>query len=117
GDRHDARVLIRQVDLLFVFNLATRWLRWPTGRLLACLLLSLRTCRELRVVLGLLTLLRARLDLLLRLGNRRQPRFAPRKFLRYRHPSGRSAASACSASFSKCWTSRFSCFSSFFACP
>src|SRR5690606_18501628 len=67
-------------------NLAARGRRWPARWLPARSLLTFGARLELGFVLGLLAFLHSLLDLLLRLGDRRQPGLPPLQLLGYRHP-------------------------------
>ena len=88
GDRHDARLLIGQVDLVLWIGPRRRRLRRLAARLAAGFLGLLRARLQLRFMLGLrasVALLRPRLDLRLGLGNALQTIFAPGQLFRHRH--------------------------------
>jgi len=88
GHRRDARLFVRQVDLVAFPGTALRRLRILATRLLAVFALRLAT-RHLGFILLLFLLepfLRPRLDLRLRFGQRLEPRFASRDLRRHIHP-------------------------------
>ena len=89
GHRHDARVRVRQIDLVLRPGPGHRRLGRTAARLAARLLGLLRARLELRLVLGPLPLMafaRPRLDRRLGLGDAGQTILAPGQFFRYRHP-------------------------------
>ena len=91
GHRHDARVLVGEIDLVFRQRSLGGRLRRLAARLLARLRSSGRPRRELGLVLrklALITLLGARLDLRARLSDFPQALLAPRQFFGDRHPVG-----------------------------
>ena len=91
ADLHDARLFIRQIDLVLVTHPASGRFGRGAARLLTGAPLLLGSRRQLALMLGLLarqTLRGPRLDLGLRLGNRRQPHLTPFQLLGNRHPVG-----------------------------
>jgi hypothetical protein len=91
GDLHDARVLVGQIDLIFLLHSTG----WGLGRAAAGLpsraLFLLCARGQLGLMFNLLArkaLLRSRLDLRLRLGDRRQTQLPSLELLRDRHPVG-----------------------------
>lgn len=89
-DLHDARVLVRQVDLFLVLNAPAGRGRWTAARLATAAARLLGTRGELGLIVGLILLLHPRFDLAPRLGNRRPARLPALKLLGDRHAIGDS---------------------------